>query len=81
MSIQETFCPSHNEKILKAMKAERAVKLVTFDRSESDPSETVHNSLPKLNENEVLVPGSLGLSFDIKIAGGHVTNVLEKDVA
>lgn len=81
MSIPETFCPCHNEKILKAMKAERTVKLVTFDRCESDPSETVYNSLPKLNENEVLVPSSLGLSFDINTAGGHANNVLEKDAA
>ena len=43
------------------MKAERFVKRSTFDRSEASPDETLYVSVPKLNENEVLVPGSLAL--------------------
>ena len=52
------------------MKVERAVKRITFDSSEASPGETLYVSVPKLNENEVLVPGSLALLFDIDLSGG-----------
>ena len=48
-------------KTLGAMKAEPAVKRITFDRTEAKPEETLYVSVPKLNENEVIVPGSLAL--------------------
>ena len=37
--------------------------------------------MPKLNENEVLVPGSLALRFDIDLARGHAKNFLVKNVS
>ena len=74
MSVPENLRPSHNEKTLHAMKAERAVKRITFDRTEASPGETLHVSVPKLNENEVLVPGSLALLFDMDLSGGHANN-------
>jgi len=36
--------------------------------------------VPKLNENEVLVPGSLALRFDIDLDGGHANNFLVQNV-
>ena len=36
--------------------------------------------MPKLNENEVLVPGSLALVFDIDLSGGHANNFLVQNV-
>ena len=36
--------------------------------------------MPKLHENEVLVPGSLALVFDIDLAGGDVNNFLVQNV-
>ena len=36
--------------------------------------------VPKLNENEVLVPGSLALDFDIDLSGGHANNFLVQNV-
>jgi len=62
------------------MKAERAVKRITFDRTEASPGETLYVSVPKLNENEVLVPGSLALLFDIDLSGGHANNILVQNV-
>ena len=62
------------------MKAERAVKRITFDRTEASPGETLYASVPKLNKNEVLVPGSLALRFDIDPSGGHANNVLVQNV-
>ena len=59
MAVQIIFLPTHYEKILSAMKAERAVKRITIGRSEVSPGETFYVSVPKLNENEVLVPARL----------------------
>ena len=37
--------------------------------------------MPKLNDNEVLVPGSIALRFAIDISGGHTNNFLVQNVA
>lgn len=37
MSVQANLLPSHTEETLGAMKAEPAVKCITFDRSEAAP--------------------------------------------
>ena len=80
MAVQETLHPTHSEKSLDAMKAERMVKHITFEHSEANPGETLYVSVPKLNENEVLVPGSLALIFNINLDGGHVNNFLVQNV-
>ena len=36
--------------------------------------------MPKLNENEVIVPGSLALRFNIDLSGGHANNFLVDNV-
>ena len=36
--------------------------------------------MPKLNLNEVLVPGSLALIFNIDLSGGHANNFLVQNV-
>ena len=73
--------PSHKEKKLRAMKAARAVKRITFKTSEANPGETLYVHVPKLNENEVIVPNSLALIFDIDISGGHASNFLVQNVS
>ena len=75
-----TLSASHTSKTLRAMKAPRSVKRITFDRSEANPGETLHVNVPKLNQNEVLVPGSLSLRFDIDLSGGHANNFFVKNV-
>ena len=62
------------------MKAPRAVTRITFNPSEANLGETLNVHVPKLNENEVLVPGSLALRFDIDLAGGHANNFLVQNV-
>ena len=37
--------------------------------------------VPKLNENEVLIPGSLVLRFDSNLSGGHPNNFLVQNVS
>jgi len=76
-----TLRPIYKSKIQKAIKAPRSVKRITFDRTEASPGETLYIHVPKLNENEVLVPGSLGLRFDIDLTGGHANNYLVQNVS
>ena len=69
------------EKILRAMKAPRSVKCITFNPSEANPGEMLNVHVPELNKNEVLVPGSLALRFDIDLSGGHANNFLVQNVS
>ena len=78
--VPENLRPTYSEKTVHAMKAERAVKRITFNPSEANPSNTLYVYVPKLNENEVLVPGSLALVFDIDLSGGHANNFLVQNI-
>jgi len=57
------------------MKAERAVKRITFDDTEAYPVETLYVSVPKLNKNEVIVPGSLALAFNLKVTATQIISL------
>ena len=81
MEVSNYLSPTHKEKTLNAMKAPRAVKRITFNPSESGPGETLYVRVPKLNENEVIVPNSLALVFDIDLSGGHANNSLVQNVS
>ena len=80
MSVPDNLRSTHSEKTKNAMKAPRSVKRITFNPSEANPGETLYVHVPKLNKNEVLVPGSLALRFDIDI-GGHANNFLVQNVS
>ena len=60
MSVSDNLLPTHSVKTLRAMKAPRSVKRITFNPSEANPGETLYVHVPKLNKNEVLVPGYVG---------------------
>ena len=83
MAVPPSLLPSHSEKVLHAMKAERTVKRITFNPTSANPEETLYVSVPKLAENEVIVPGSLALVFDInlKVTGAHANNYLVQNVS
>ena len=80
-NLQGNLPPTYNEKSLDAKKAELTVKRITFERSEAKPSDMVYVSVPKLNKNEVIVPGSLALFFKIDLTGGHANNFLVHNVS
>ncbi|KAL9982902.1 hypothetical protein ACROYT_G005015 [Oculina patagonica] len=80
MAVQENLRLGRTEKFLGALKAERVVKRITFDRTEANPEETLYVSVPKLNENEVIVPGSLALRFNIDLSS-HANNFLVNNVS
>ena len=83
MDVPPSLLPSHSEKVLGAMKAERTVKRITFNPTSANPGETLYVSVPKLAANEVIVPGSLALVFDInlKVTGAHANNHLVQNVS
>jgi len=80
MSVPENLRATYCKKTLRAMQAERAVKRITFSRTEAEPGDTLYVSVPKLNVNEVLVPGSLALVFNVDLSGGHANNCLVQNV-
>ena len=71
--VSESLLPTHKSKTLNAIKA--------LDKSEASPGETLYVHVPKLNQNEVLVPGKLALRFDIDLSGGHANNFLVQNVS
>ena len=83
MAVPPSLLPSHSEKVLGAMKAERTVKRITFNPTSANPGETLFVHVPKLAVNEVIVPGSLALVFDInlKVTGAHANNYLVQNVS
>ena len=82
-AVPSSLLPSHSEKVLGAMKAERTVKRITFNPTSANPGETLFVHVPKLAVNEVIVPGSLALVFDInlKVTGAHANNYLVQNVS
>ena len=80
MAVQANLLPSHFVKTLGAMKAKRTVKRITFNPTEANPDNNLYVSVPKLNEDEVIVPGTLALLFDIDLTGGHANNYLVQNV-
>ena len=81
MAVQANLLPSHSVKTLGTMKAERTVKYNKFERTEVRPGQTLYVSVPKLSEDEVIVPGSLALLFNIDLTGGHANNYLVQNVS
>ena len=80
-SVSHDLSPRHSTKTLRAMKAPYSFKRITFNPSEANPGDRLEVRVPKLNKNEVLVPGSLALRFDIDLSGGHANNHLVKNVS
>ena len=79
--VSTDLSPRRGTKTLRAMKAPYTLKRITFNPSEANPSERLEVRVPKLNKNEVLVPGSLALRFDIDLSGGHANNYLVQNVS
>ena len=80
-SVSYDLSPRRSLKTLRAMKAPYSVNRITFNPSEANPGERLTIRVPKLNKNEVLVPGSLALRFDIDLSGGHANNYLVQNVS
>ena len=81
MSVPDNLSATNTEKTPNAMKAPRSVKRITFNPSEANPDAILNVHVPKLNKNEVIVPGTLALRFDIDLTGGHANNFFVQNVS
>ena len=81
MAVQVNLLPSHSVETLGARKAEHTVKRITFNPTKANPGNNLYVSVPKLNEEEVIVPGTLSLLFNIDLTGGHANNYLVQNVS
>jgi len=82
MSVAD-FLDGNREKIKPfALKAERTLHRITFNPSSANPGETLYVHLPKLSENMVFVPGSIGLTFNLTLtSSGHANNTLVNNIS
>ena len=78
-SISEKIDPNRMPKQPFGLKAESTLQRITFTPSSANPGETLYINIPKLSENNVLVPGSVYLSFNIDVTG-HVNNTLVNNI-
>ena len=74
-TISEKIDPNRMPKQPFGLKAETTLQRTTFTPSSANPGETLYVNIPKLSGNNVLVPGSVRLSFNIDV-GGHANNTL-----
>ena len=74
-AISEKIDPNRMPKQPFGLKAESTLQRTTFTPSSANPGETLYVNIPKLSGNNVIVPGSTRLSFNIDV-GGHANNTL-----
>ena len=80
MTTSEIINPNFEEKISNALKADRTVHRVTFNPNKASPGESLYIPVPKLNDEVVLVPGSLAVIFDLTVSG-QANNFLVNNVS
>ena len=61
------------------MKAKSTLYRSTLNHSSARPGETLYINIPHLEENVVIVPGSVSLLFDLNV-DGHANNTLVNNV-
>ena len=78
-AISEKIDPNRMPKQPFGLKAESTLQRITFTPSSANPGETLYVNIPKLSENNVYVPGSVKLSFNLVVTG-HVNNTLVNNI-
>ena len=78
-TISERIDPNRMPKQPFGLKAETTLHRTTFTPSSANPGETLYVNIPKLSGNNVIVPNSVRLAFDIDI-GGHANNTLVNNI-
>ena len=74
-TISEKIDPNIMPKQPFGLKAETTLQRITFTPSSANPGETLYINIPNLSGNNVIVPGSVRLAFNIDV-GGHANNTL-----
>ena len=78
--VSENLKPSYREKTSLALKASRTRHRATFNPNKAMPGETLYVSVPKLDKEVVLVPGSIALVFNL-VVSGQANNFLVNNVS
>ena len=66
--VTKSLLPTHKSKTSFAIMAPRAVKRITFDKSEASPGETLYVRVPKLNKSlRIYGRRQAGFSYGKKI--------------
>ena len=78
-TISEKIDPNRMPKQPFGLKAETTLHRTTFTPSSANPGETLYVNIPKLSGDNVIVPNSIRLAFDVVISG-HVNNTLVNNV-
>ena len=74
-TISERIDPNRMPKQPFGLKAETTLHRTTFTPSSANPGETLYVNIPKLSGNNVIVPNSVRLAFNVEV-GGHANNTL-----
>ena len=80
MSVSDHISPSFALKTPRGLKADRFWQRTTFNPSKASPGETLYITVPKLDEDVVLIPGTLALRFDL-VVSGQANNYMVNNVA
>ena len=75
-AISEKLNPSRIPREPFGLKAESTLNRITLNPSSANPGEKYYLNIPKLLENNVIVPGSVYLRFE-----GHANSILVNNVA
>ena len=78
-TVSEKIDPNRMPKHPFGLKAESTLQRITFTPSSANPGETLYVNIPKLSGNNVLVPGSVRLSFNL-VVSGHVNKTFVNNV-
>ena len=78
-TISEKIDPNRMPKQPYGLKAETTLHRTTFTPSSANPGETLYVNVPKLSGDNVIVPNSVRLAFDV-VVDGHVNNTLVNNI-
>ena len=78
-TISEKIDPNRMPKQPFGLKADTTLHRTTFTPSSANPGDTLYINIPKLPGDNVIVPNSVRLAFDVVI-GGHVNNTLVNNI-
>ena len=75
-TISEKIDPNRMPRQPFGLKAETTLHRTTFTPSSANPGETLYVNIPKLSGDNVIVPNSVPLAFDLDIVGGEANDTV-----
>ncbi len=80
-SISDILDVNRESKKTYALKASKTLCRETFNPNSASPGNTLKVSIPRLDEDDVYVPKSIFLVFDLKLTMGHVNNTVVNNLS